>query len=255
MNLLHGCQYKRKNLIWLFLLAYLLVAPLNTTRALASPPMRDCSTGNAAILAPRPGTTLNGVVQIEGTAALGDEFQYYKLEVAPVETEAWGDIGGLVRQPVINGQLGVWDSAAVPDGNYMIRLRAVDPTGNYCEVINTNLHVLNSGPTAVPTAADTATPTEAPPIENAVPTPLPTIEAPDKTATPGGPTATPFKQPEVTRTPGASSSLTGGLNISSIAEALGDIASGIARTFLFGVLAMAAITFLVGVIYFVRRVL
>lgn len=255
MKFLRKCLCQPKGLIGLLVLAQLLVAHLSAMQVLASPPARDCSAGNAAILVPQTGATLNGVVQIEGTAALGDEFQYYKLEVAPVGTEAWGDIGGLVRQPVINGQLGVWDSAAVPDGNYMIRLRAVDPTGNYCEVINTNLRVLNSGPTAVPTAADTATPTEAPPIENAVPTPLPTIEAPDRTETPGGPTPTPFRQPEVTGTPGAGSSLTGGLNISSITDAVGDIVSGVARTFLFGVLAMAAITFLVGVIYFVRRVL
>ena len=86
------------------------------SNAFASPNLRDCSGGNAAILSPQSGATVTGIVQIEGTASLGAEFQYYKLEVAPVGTEAWGNLVGEAREQVVNGQLGVWDSASAADG-------------------------------------------------------------------------------------------------------------------------------------------
>ncbi len=220
----------------------------------ASPYARDCSGGNAAILSPTNGATVFGIVQIEGTASLGADFRYYKIEVAPAGTQAWGDLAGDVRQPVVNGQLGVWDSASVPDGLYTFRLRVVDPTGNYCEALVTNVRVQNSAP-PTPTIEITPTPeeTEAPPIQNAVPTPIPTVVAPGTTGTPG-PTATALRA-EPTRTPLPSSGGIAGIEISSVVGAVTDIFSTLARTFVFGAMAMGAILFLVGVVFFVRRVL
>jgi hypothetical protein len=219
----------------------------------AAPNLRDCSGGNAAILAPASGTTVFGIVQIEGTASLGGEFRYYKLEVAPVGTEAWGDLVGQAGQQVVNGQLGVWDSAAVPDGAYMIRLRVVDPTGNYCEIIVTNILVQNAVP-PTPTIEVTPTPeeTEAPPIQNAVPTPLPTTPAAEETGTPE-PTETPEASAEGEETPEPGG--IGGINIDEIVQVATDFATALGRIFLFGVVAMAGIFFFVGVVYFVRRVL
>ncbi len=222
--------------------------------AAAAPNMRDCSGGNAAILAPTSGTQVFGIVQVEGTASLGGEFQYYKLEFAPAGTEGWADLVGQASQQVVNGQLGVWDSAAVPDGAYSIRLRVVDPTGNYCETIVTNILVQNAAP-PTPTVEVTATPeeTEAPPIQNAVPTPLPTTPAPEVTGTPeptetpepGGPTATPE--------PGSGGF--GGIEIEEVVGIATDFATALGRIFLFGVVAMGGVFVLVGVVYFVRRVL
>lgn len=221
----------------------------------AAPNARDCSGGNAAILAPVGGTTVFGIVQIEGTASLGADFQYYKLEFAPAGTEAWGDLAGQAPQQVVNGQLGVWDSAAVPDGSYTLRLRVVDPTGNYCEAVVTNILVQNSAP-PTPTLDQTLpspTPeeTEAPPIQNAVPTPLPTTPPADESGTPE-PTATPAA-PE--GTPEAGSGSLGGIEFDQILQAAEDFATAIGRIFLFGIVAMAGIFFFVGVVYFVRRVL
>src|SRR5581483_10467232 len=216
----------------------------------ASPYARDCSGGNAAILSPTSGATVFGIVQIEGTASLGDDFRYYKIEVAPTGTQAWGDLAGEVRQPVVNGQLGVWDSASAPDGAYTFRLRVVDPTGNYCEAIVNNVRVQNAAP-PTPTIEITPTPqeTEAPPIQNAVPTPIPTVVAPGGTVTAGpGPTATTFR-PGPTRTPLPSSGGIGGIEIGSIFGAITDIFSTLARTFVFGAMAMGAILFLVGVVF------
>ncbi len=219
-------------------------------RVFASPYARDCSGGNAAILSPASGATVTGIVQIEGTASLGGDFQYYKLEVAPAGTEAWSDLVGEAREQVVNGQLGVWDSAAVADGAYAFRLRVVDPTGNYCETIVTNIMVQNSLPTAVPTPEYTATATEAPPIQNAVPTAAPTAL---RTETPGAsPTAV---RPGITRTPVPVGATLGGIEVEPILDAVSDFFTALGRTFVFGMFAMAAIFVLVGVIFFVRRVL
>jgi hypothetical protein len=221
---------------------------------LAGPPARDCSGGNAAILAPLSGGALSGIVQIEGTASLGGEFLYYKLEVAPTGTEAWGDLVGEAREQVVNGQLGVWDSASAVDGEYTLRLRVVDPTGNYCEAFVTNLRVQNSSP---PTPTIEATPipveTEAPPILNVVPTPLPTVPSSDETGTPGpSPTA---ERAGPTRTPVPGSGGIGGIELGEVMDAAGNLMAAVFRIFMFGMLTMGAVLVLVGVVYFVRRVL
>lgn len=238
----------------LVLIAVCALLVWRSASVIAAPPARDCSGGNAVIVAPPSGATLFGIVQIEGTASLGDEFVYYKIEVAPLGTEAWGTVVADARQQVVNGQLGVWDSASVPDGAYVLRLRVVDPTGNYCEAFATNLNVRNSvSPTPTVFVSPTPEETEAPPIQNAVPTPIPTIASPISEPTPGA-TATPFRAGP-TRTPSPGVGLTDGLGLSSIIEGITDLVTTLVRTFLFGMLTMAAIFFLVGVVFFVRRVL
>lgn len=220
------------------------------SNAFAAPNARDCSGGNAAILAPSSGATVSGIVQIEGTASLGGDFQYYKLEVAPAGTEAWGNLVGEAREQVVNGQLGVWDSASAADGAYTIRLRVVDPTGNYCEALVTNVMVQNSLPTAVPTPEFTITPTEAPPIQNAVPTAAPTTQV---TPTPGAsPTSV---RPSITRTPVPVGATLGGIEVEPFIDGITAYLGGLGRIFIFGMFAMGAIFALIGVIFFVRRVL
>ncbi len=238
-----------------FLLILLLASSILTLPlfyASAAPNTRDCSGGNAAILAPQSGASVTGIVQIEGTASLGGDFQYYKLEVAPVGTEAWGTLVGEAREQVVNGQLGVWDSASATDGAYTIRLRVVDPTGNYCEATVTNINVQNSLPTAVPTPEFTATPTEAPPIQNAVPTPLPTVAAAGTPETAPTPTAV---RPGITRTPVPVGTTLGGIEVEPFLNLITDFFGALGRTFAFGMFAMGAIFVLVAVIFFVRRVL
>jgi len=249
-------MYDKQHLIriGLVVLALFAVCAILPPRLLAYPPARDCSGGNAAILAPTTGATVFGIVQIEGTASLGNDFQYYKLEVAPTGTEAWFNLFGEAREQVVNGQLGVWDSAGVADGAYTLRLRVVDPTGNYCEVIVTNVLVQNAAaptPTLEVTPTPTVVETEAPPIQNAVPTQQPTVEGPAGTATPE-PTETP-QGPVVTPTPGSGGF--GGIEFDTIIQAATDLLGLVGRIFMFGIITMAGIVVLIGVVYFVRRVL
>jgi hypothetical protein len=223
--------------------------------AAAAPNARDCSGGNAAILTPQSGATVFGIVQIEGTASLGGEFQYYKLEVAPARTQGWGDLVGEARQQVVNGHLGVWDSAGVADGAYDLRLRVVDPTGNYCEIQVSNVIVQNAAPPTATAPPETPTPveTEAPPIQNAVPTPLPTTPSPDDNGTPAATETLVNAAPS--RTPAPGSGGIGGIEIDQVIDAATEFFTALGRIFIFGVVAMAGVFFFVGVVYFVRRVL
>ncbi len=224
---------------------------------LAAPPRLNCTAANAAITAPTSGAVLNGLVQIEGTASLGGNFKYYKLEVSPSGRDAFNTIGNQVPQQVAHGQLGAWDSASVPDGTYTIRLRVVDATGNYCdnpEATVTGLQVQNSAPikptdTPAPTETEGAVPT------SVVPTFIPTIKVPAGENTSGQIQATEQPTPSGTVTPSSSSSLFGGINLGGITSAVGDIFSGYIRAFIFGILAMAGIMLVIGVIFYVRRVL
>jgi hypothetical protein len=125
-------------------------------------------------------------------------FQFYKVEFArePVVggDEVWSIIGAIVEQPVINGQLTVWDTRQVPDGSYSLRLRVVRIDGNYDEAFVRQVVVANAQPerpTDTPTPAFTPTPTVTPtPLP---PTPTIVIEQP--------PRPTERVIPGVTRTP------------------------------------------------------
>ncbi len=262
---------KRSGLIGLtFAASLILASALFSSKAGASSPALKCDAGNAAITLPQSGADLSGVIQVEGTASLSGGFQYYKLEFSRANREDYVVFSGLVRQQVVNGQLGVWDSASVPDGAYNIRLRVVDTTGNYCEAFAKNLRVSNAGlvqptptnsPSVTPSASPTPTPaqTEAPPQFSVVPTAgpvaAPTIKAPNAAEPTPAATQTAPAQRGETRTPAAPSFLPGGINLNSIAEAARELLSGAARTFVFGAIVMAGIFLIVGVIFYVRRVL
>lgn len=237
------------------LLALIISAALlfDVARLSAAPAALTCGTNNAAITSPQSGATLNGVVQIEGTASLGDQFQYYKLEFSP-GGDNFTVFSGLIRQQVNAGQLAVWDSASVPDGVYSIRLRVVDATGNYCDVVVSGLKVQNSTP-ITPTEAPTPVDTEAPPVENVVPTAVPTIQIGAPTEPGRTSAATEAATPSGTRTPGGVTLIPGGFSTDSIFTGVRQAFGSLARIFFFGAVTMAGVVLVVGVIFFVRRVL
>jgi membrane peptidoglycan carboxypeptidase len=80
---------------------------------------------NAAILLPRNGQVVSGVVQILGRASSPD-FQGYLLEWGAGEKpDSWTTI---VSNPndVQTGTIGAWNTSGLPDGDYTIRLTVLD---------------------------------------------------------------------------------------------------------------------------------
>lgn len=134
-----------------------------------------------------------------GTAVI-EPFQRYELyyKQEPNGDEAYIYFDGNTR-PVINGQLGVWQTADLPPGIYTLRMRVVKTDGNYSEHFAPNLSVNQQSATPTPTATpDEPTPTPVP-IDTPTPVPQPTpavvdVAQPDITPT----TSTPGTAPTPT---------------------------------------------------------
>jgi hypothetical protein len=95
------------------------------------PPAAACADPNTCITSPGSGARLSGVVTIRGTARHGN-FQFYKIEQgAGEDPQGWHSIGDTVSSQVSDGVLMQFDSRALPNGVYWLRLTVVDITGNF----------------------------------------------------------------------------------------------------------------------------
>lgn len=123
---------------------------------------------NVLISAPRSGAVVRGDVEIFGSASI-DRFQFYKVEFSPLSNpDNWAATSQIIRRPILNGRLDVWNSRAVPDGLYNLKLTLVDDRAQeVCRAVVTQVQVANRAPVATDTPAATPTPDE--------PTPTATI--------------------------------------------------------------------------------
>ncbi len=159
-----------------FLALWALIGLLSATPVLAQ------EEGLAIITSPAPAQTLIGVVNVQGTAA-SPNFQRYRLEYAvqgSLEPE-WFSIVEIAQQ-VTNGTLALWDTTALPDGVYQLRLRVFLRSGAVLQTVVQGLNVVNRTATALPTLPQPTTPQ---------PTALPTL----------GPSPTPLIQQPPTQPP------------------------------------------------------
>ncbi|MCE7947972.1 MAG: hypothetical protein DYG88_11135 [Chloroflexi bacterium CFX4] len=139
---------------------------------LSAAPAAAQEEGLAIITAPAPAQSLIGVVTVQGTAA-SPNFQRYRLEYA-VQGSAdpqWFSIVEIAQQ-VTNGTLALWDTTALSDGAYQLRLRVFLRSGAVLQTVVQGLTVTNRTATALPTLPSAATP-----IATAFPTPGPSPTA------------------------------------------------------------------------------
>ncbi len=247
-----------------------------------APLAQQCA--NSYISNPRAGATIRGDVEIGGSANI-DRFQFYKVEFSPINNpDAWSAVSATIRQPIVNGRLDVWNSRAVPDGLYVLKLTVVDDRGQevcrsvvpQIQVVNTIRIVPTDTPVPTETPAPTDTPATAPTSAQQSPTPratggtptptvppLPTIPPP-----PPGPTAAsvaqaaaPSPTPAGTRaaaTPAATPSRASSL--SSLIPDLSGVRSAfdlsrVRDAFLLGAIATVAAFTFVGLVLLLRRLL
>jgi hypothetical protein len=119
----------------------------------------------AIITSPVDGQQLFGLVNITGGASHPSAFDYYTLEYNDQgdPTASWLLVQPLVQQQRQNDVLGAWNTNMVPDGVYRLRLRVFLTDGEVGgEFLVSNLRVINSQPTPVPTAAGSETSLNAP---------------------------------------------------------------------------------------------
>jgi len=122
------------------------------------------------IRSPRPNAEVRGSVDIIGSARLGPEFQFYKVEYASSATpDLWVVIGDMHSQEKTNERLETWHTGSLPDGAYYLHLVVVKQDGNYVQTEPLRLNVANAEP------APTATPAESPTPTATIVIPTPTI--------------------------------------------------------------------------------
>ncbi len=186
----------------------LLTLLLGNTHSIAAPPTQEVV---LSITYPTEGSTLSGVVSIQGTATHPNFASYGVLYASGGHVSA--DTGWRRETPiawdvttmVVNGALGQWDTTLLPNGQYVLAL-VVYEAGNatpHVHFIN-NLTILNEEATATPEPTHTPEPTPADiepvapeqPGDSAAPV-APTIEQP-ATATPR---PTPTLSAQLTPTP------------------------------------------------------
>lgn len=147
---------KSFSILLFFLLLFVQPAILSQ----AAPPVHPLPQEPAwEITSPVANARLRGTIEIRGSAYLGGNFWFYKVEYAPLSApEAWVVIIYAERE-VREGLLGTWDTATVPDGTYNLRLTVVYPDGNYEQTSLRQVVVVNAEPTVTPTPTETPTPT------------------------------------------------------------------------------------------------
>jgi hypothetical protein len=87
-----------------------------------------CILGQIDITSPKAGDQVQGSITLKGSANVPN-FGFYKYEFAPIGSDAWATILA-DRRPVQDGDLGNWDTSAIPTGDYQLRLVVTDNKGN-----------------------------------------------------------------------------------------------------------------------------
>jgi len=150
----------------------------------------------AQISSPTDGDILRGEVRIRGSAA-GAAFSSAELSFAYVEdpTGTWFRIAELLT-PVEDGELWAWNTTAVSDGEYLLRLKLSNLDGTQQEA---RVHIQVRNYTEAIVVTPTPEPTSQPPMQ--VDTPV-VIQASPTTAIivkPMTPTAMPINPVALTR--------------------------------------------------------
>ncbi len=113
----------------------------------------------ARIVTPVREQALRGSVTIQGSASAPAFARYELAYAAEPDLANWVVIGGGI-QPVAAGFLGVWNTRALPDGQYALRLQVFGLDGSVGEALVRNLKLTNAQAAGAPAPAS---PTPSPP--------------------------------------------------------------------------------------------
>jgi len=103
--------------------------------------MSGCIPDKIMITSPKPSDSVSGTISITGTAAVPN-FGFYKYEVATMGSQNWATIAAS-RDAVKDGELGKWNTAALTNGDYFLRLVITDNVGTSLEPCVIAVRVLN----------------------------------------------------------------------------------------------------------------
>ena len=191
------------------------------------------------ISSPQGDAQLRGSVEIIGTAHWPD-FWFYKLQYAPAATpDAFVDLGVTHEEQRTNERLETWHTAALPDGDYLLRLVIVRTDGNWMATEPIPVRIANMQPTATRVPEETPTPT--PTIVLFTPTTA-IVEQPTTVIRP-----TPAPTAGIVPTQAASPERPGGISVPDLGIFV--------RQFVFGAFVTTAVFLFVGIVALLRRLI
>ncbi len=107
----------------------------------------DASAPTALITSPASGSWISGALPVDGTADDTYSFYNYVLEYgAGAAPTSWNQIGSTGTAPVVAGTLETWNTTAVGDGLYTLRLTVTDRAYNTSSA-SVQVNVDNNAPT------------------------------------------------------------------------------------------------------------
>ena len=134
------------------------------------PPAAGCAQGQQLPLinlsSPNQGTVIRGSVELRGQVSAPDFDKFELLYASAAEPETFYPISAsLVQMPQYGSPLGIWDTLAAPNGDYILRLAADSLNGGYIH-FDLNVSVDNSAiepgePAFGPTVEEIIIPTPA----------------------------------------------------------------------------------------------
>lgn len=105
------------------------IVPLETPEVQSG--MSGCVPDEIMLTSPRPGEEISGTITLTGTADT-PSFGFYKYEIAPVGTTGWITISA-GSNPVVDDELGKWDTTSITNGDYFLQLVILDNVGQTLE--------------------------------------------------------------------------------------------------------------------------
>ncbi len=126
---------------------------VNSSPNLPPNPVADSAFPNLqlAITAPPAGSTVRGMIQVDGTA-IADSFSSYTLDYSS-DGNNWCPLSSTVYRTVVNsGFLDNWNTDLVPEGVYQLRLTLTSADGTQTRAAYSSVRVERSAPLASITA-------------------------------------------------------------------------------------------------------
>lgn len=117
---------------------------------------------DATISFPPPVYLLSGEIEIEGSASLAGQVNYF-VEYQPLDDDlqplegvedTWFPATLPVRTTIVDGILGTWDTTLAPDGIYALRLTVTTQTGAVFDIVSP-VRIENEDPTLLASDLDT----------------------------------------------------------------------------------------------------
>jgi hypothetical protein len=100
-----------------------------TELPVGTPDGAGCENPQATLTAPESGETVQGVIDVQGTANI-ENFAFYRYEYRAVGSQGVWQAVSAGTDPIVEGQLGTWDTSLVPSGEYEFRIVVTDTAGN-----------------------------------------------------------------------------------------------------------------------------